>query len=241
MIGKAMRGEFKKLKHTNIITILVAAPMLTSLFAWFYNLPSPPNTEWESLYIKQALLHGQYLLPLLACLIAAYICKLDHDESSWKAWLVQPLKRYHVYIAKAMVALLLVALIQLLMFACYLIMGYIKGYGGLLPGEILLRGYIGGYLSAIPLIMLQLWVSSAWKSFAGAMGVNVVLTLPAILIAQSQTYGPWYPWSQPILAMFFTAENDSSFIPYEQLVYIIGGTSIVFFFIGLLRFTKRAY
>lgn len=63
-----------------------------------------------------------------------------------------------------------------------------------------------------------------------------------MLIANSSTYGPYYPWVQPMLAMM--PYGDDSFgafnLPLETLMIVVGGSWIVYFTAGLIFLLSKS-
>lgn len=236
-----LRAELYKLKRTNIWIAFLVNPILTGLFAISMN-PSESPYPWAELYHRQFLLHGQLFLPLMACLITAYLCKFEHDQNNWKQYLTKPIQRWQVYAGKFTLSVLFVGIMQLLMLAVYLSIGWMLGIDGSPPSEMIVRGIVGGWIGTFPLIALQLWMSSIWKSFAGAMSISVMFTLPSILIANSATYGPYYPWAQPFLLTIAQSEQGNVF--YVSLVHmalVLGGSILLFFGVGVTQFKRRAF
>ncbi|HET7656714.1 MAG TPA: ABC transporter permease, partial [Bacillales bacterium] len=120
--------------------------------------------------------------------------------------------------------------------------GILNGIDHPFPSEIVFKSLIGGWIATFPLIALQLWVSTAWSSFAAPMAINVICTIPSMLIANSATYGPYYPWAQPLLAMLPNAKSAGIlFVSAETFFLVIAGSFVVFFVGGLTFFQKRAY
>ncbi len=83
----------------------------------------------------------------------------------------------------------------------------------------------------------------AWSSFAAPLAFNVVFTVPNILVANSETYAPFYPWVQPFLTMIPKGGEGpwgGFFMSFESLVYAIIGGFILFFASGLIYINKKA-
>lgn len=128
----------------------------------------------------------------------------------------------------------------LLFLALLLLIGTVLDFGAPIPWAKLLASIAGGWVACLPPAALQLAVSTAWASFAAPLALNVIFTIPNMLIANSAEYGPYYPWVQPMLAMIpsveitFGAFNVSA----VTLFGIIGG-SIMLFFVGDWSYFSR--
>ncbi|MCY1457777.1 hypothetical protein D9M71_750990 [compost metagenome] len=80
-----------------------------------------------------------------------------------------------------------------------------------------------------------------FKSFAAPFAVNVICTLPSILAINSKTIGPYYPWAQPFAMMYVGGSTDDIFfVPWEQLITVVGGGFLLFFLGGYLYFQRKA-
>lgn len=109
------------------------------------------------------------------------------------------------------------------------------------PMDIVWKTIVGGWLATFPLIALQLWVSIAFKSFAAPFAINVIFTLPTILVINSERFGPYYPWGQPFLMMNIGGSTgDVFFVPWNQILMVIGGSFLLFFIGGYLYFQRKA-
>lgn len=152
-----------------------------------------------------------------------------------------PVARGKIFLAKYVLLMLLVFVIQLLYLVSIYGVGMIKGYTDPFPIEIIWRSIIGGWVATFPLVALQLWMSILFKSFAAPLTVNVIFTLPAILAINSERFGPFYPWAQPFSMMYAGGNTDDLFfIPWEQLITVVGGSFVLFFLGGYIYFQRKA-
>ncbi|HET7578989.1 MAG TPA: ABC transporter permease [Bacillales bacterium] len=242
---KTIHAEFYKFRKTFTWTVLFLSPIIAGFAGFFtYSRLSDghPSKPWMLIYSPMATIHGMLFLPLIVGVIVALICRYEHLHGGWKQYLVQPVRRWQVYLVKFGLAAGAIAVIQLLMLFALLAAGILNGIDHPFPLEMVLKSLIGGWIATFPLIALQLWVSTAWSSFAAPMAINVICTIPSMLIANSATYGPYYPWAQPLLAMMPNAKSAGIlFVSAETLFLVIAGSFVIFFVGGLTFFQKRAY
>lgn len=234
---KVLRFELLKLKKSPIWLLVFVSPALSSLVG----LVESEINNWLAALGTMAFLHAMLFLPLLTGVFAAFVCRYEHIGGGWKMVLAMPVTRTSVYMVKFLLVLGLLALTQLLFMGGLLLIGEIKGYSGEIPWGMVLKSIWGGWVACMPLAALQMFVSVAWSSFAAPMAVNVMFTLPNILVANSEKYGPYYPWAQPLLAMI-PASNDSFgafLISAETLFFIIIGSFFLFFTSGYLYFQRK--
>lgn len=74
------------------------------------------------------------------------------------------------------------------------------------------------------------------------MAVSAIFTLPNILLVNSEKYGPWYPWAQPMIAMLSGAQQAEPGVlgvPPETLFIVILGSFIAFFLSGFVYFQRK--
>lgn len=149
--------------------------------------------------------------------------------------------RGKVFAAKYILLLLLVLVIQLLFFSSLYVVGIMQGFTDPFPMQIVWKSLVGGWVATLPLVALQLWMAIMFKSFAAPFAVNVILTLPTILIVNSERLGSFYPWAQPFLMMYIGGDtSDTFFVPWEQLLTVVGGSFLLFFIGGYIYFQRKA-
>jgi hypothetical protein len=196
---------------------------------------------WELLISVMSMMHAMLFLPVLSGIFAALLCRYEHHDGGWKLLLSLPVTRISVYLSKFLMIIALLGIVQLLFLAGLLGMGLIRDAGPI-PVALLVRTIFGGWIACLPLAALQLAVSQRWNSFGAPLALNVSLTLPNMLIANSAVYGPYYPWVQPLLAMSpYGEEAFGAFnLPLERLMLVVFGSLIVFLAAGLISFWRKA-
>ncbi|MFB5583109.1 ABC transporter permease [Bacillus sp. RA(2023)] len=222
--------------------LLFISPCLTGFLTYLKvsdTLASLNN--WEFMYTFSSVIHAMIFLPLLTGIFTAFICRHDHLHGGWKQLLVQPIKRYQLYCTKAIFVALFIIATQLLFLLEIIIVGSICGITSPFPITYILKGLIGGIFTTLPLIALQMWLSVIWSSFAAPMVVCVGLTIPSMIISQSERFGPIYPWSQPLLAMIPTGSETGLLFISTKSILIVLISFIVFFAGGLINFNKKTY
>jgi len=238
--GHLIGSEWLKMRKSSIWLLIFVSPALSSLIGLGTNGLEGP-APWANLLAQMAALHAMLLLPLLAGVFAAFLCRYEHGGGGWKQLLALPVSRTKVYVAKYTVVLLLLAATQVLFLVGLIVVGSYKGIEAAFPWDMAARSIFGGWVATLPLAALQLLVSVAWASFAAPLALNVILTLPNVLIAFSERYGPFDPWAQPMLAMLGAGdEHFGAFnMPLETLGFVVGGSFIVFFLAGVTYFRRK--
>ncbi|TBL79966.1 ABC transporter permease [Paenibacillus thalictri] len=237
--ANVVRSEWLKMRKSNIWLLVFVSPVLSALAGLGQTLNE--THAWEQLLASMAVLHAILFLPLLTGVFAAFVCRYEHAGGGWKQLLSLPMSRTTLYAAKFAVVVAILALTQLLFLAFLLAVGYARGIHEAVPWVVLWKSVLGGWIASLPLAALQLFVSVAWASFAAPLALNVVLTVPNMLIVNSSDYGPYYPWAQPVLSMIPAAsKNFGAFnVSFETLLFIITGSFVLFAAAGLTYFQRK--
>ncbi|MFD1388792.1 ABC transporter permease [Oceanobacillus oncorhynchi subsp. oncorhynchi] len=235
-------SEWYKLRKSKVLLLLLVAPLI----GLFIGLSSPlgdigaPNPWYEKL-IMMNFTYAVLFLPLISGVLASVICRYEHQEGGWKQLLALPVTRGKVFLSKYLLLLLLVFAMQLLYLISIYLVGIIEGITDPFPMDIVWKTIVGGWMATFPLIALQLWVSIAFKSFAAPFAINVIFTLPTVLVINSERFGPYYPWGQPFLMMNIGGSTgDVFFVPWDQILMVIGGSFLLFFIGCYLYFQRKA-
>ncbi|MBP1991448.1 ABC transporter permease [Paenibacillus eucommiae] len=236
-----IQAEILKLRKSPIWLLIFVSPILSVVLgmAESFNEDLDP---WLGTLALMAFLHAMLFLPLLTGVFAAFVCRYEHVGGGWKQMLALPVSRSSVYLVKLAMVMLLLAVVQVLIVGGLLLLGTIKGYTAPIPWYEISWAVIGGWVACLPLAALQMAVSTAWASFAAPLAVNVIFTLPNMLIVNSAEYGPYYPWAQPLLAMVpFGDQGFGAFnVGPTTLFIVILGSFAIFLVSGLIHFTRKA-
>ncbi|MEK3732272.1 MULTISPECIES: ABC transporter permease [Paenibacillus] len=237
---RALSAEWLKLARSRLwlqILLCIAASTLLGIL----DGREVGAFRWERTLTTMSILHAMLFLPIMTGVFSAMVCRYEHAGGGWKQLLVLPVSRGAVYLSKFSVVCILLAVIQLLFLGGLLLVGVVNRYAEPIPWGMLLQCLAGGWIACLPLAALQLAVSTAWSSFAAPLALNVVFTIPNMLVANSATYAPYYPWAQPLLAMMPTGGADfGAFnLPFESLMLVVVGGFLLFFMAGLLYFQRK--
>ncbi|KOS63179.1 ABC transporter permease [Lysinibacillus agricola] len=240
-----LSAEWFKLRKSKMVPIILAGPIIGLFIGLTSNFESKMQgfevNNWYTPLFSMNLTYALLFLPLIAGVFASLICRYEHQSGGWKQLLALPVTRGRVFVAKYALIMLLVLAMQLLYLCSIFAVGMIKGYTDPFPMEIVWKSIIGGWVATLPLVALQLWMSIMFKSFAAPFAVNVIFTLPSILIINSERFGPYYPWAQPFSMMYIVGNTDDVFfVPWDQLLTVVGGGFLLFFLGGYLYFQRKA-
>ncbi|MDG5472314.1 ABC transporter permease [Jeotgalibacillus sp. ET6] len=238
-----MQTEWFKLRKSKISFIILAGPFIAFLggLTVDFTEADAPGVEWYLILLATNLAYALLFLPLISGVLASTICRYEHQEGGWKQLLALPVTRGKVFLSKYLLLMAIVLVIQLLYLAALYSVGLIKGVTEPFPLTIIWKSVLGGWVATLPLVALQLWLSILFKSYAAPLTVNVVFTLPAVLAINSERFGPYYPWAQPFSMMYISGDpNDLFFVPWEQLLTVVGGSFVIFYLMGWVYFQRKA-
>lgn len=235
-----LQSEWYKLRKSKILLLIFVGPLLGLLIGLVIDYGSDPEVnDWYVTLLTMNLTYALLFLPLITGVFASVVCRYEHQAGGWKQLLALPVSRGNVFVAKFILLMLIVFVIQLLYLSAIYVVGMLKGYTDPFPLAIVWKSIFGGWIATFPLVALQLWMSIVFKSFAAPFTVNVIFTLPTILAVNSERFGPYYPWAQPFEMMYVGNPSDVFFVPLEQLLTVVGGSFLLFFFGGLLYFQRK--
>lgn len=238
---RVLSSERLKMSRSFVWLLVIGSPIL-SLAPGMLADNQGDKMTWELLLNMMSIMHAMLFLPVLSGIFAALICRYEHHDGGWKMLLSLPVTRLSVYLSKYVMIISLLAAVQLTFLVMVIGMGLFRVASDPIPWPMLLSSIFGGWFACLPLAALQLAISQGWSSFGAPLALNVSLTIPNMLIANSSTYGPYYPWVGPMLAMM--PYGDDSFgafnLPLETLMMVVGGSFIVFFAAGLISFYRKA-
>ena len=61
-----------------------------------------------------------------------------------------------------------------------------------------------------------------------------------MLVLNSKKLAPYYPWGQPFMMMYVTEDQAYLFyVPWEQLITVVGGSFVLFFAIGFIYLKRK--
>lgn len=242
---RLLAAERLKLAKSFIWILIPLSPLLSLAIGMLVPLESygvsEASQQYPILVSSMASFHSMLFLPILTGILSAFVCRYEHVGGGWKQLLTLPVSRASLYMAKLSVVALLLAITQLLFLGAVIAAASFHGINGGLPLEMLLKGIGSGWLACLPLAALQLLVSVSWSSFAAPLVINVMLTLPNMLIVNSERFAPFYPWAQPMLAMLsFDGQEFGAFaLPLENILITVTGSFTLFLAAGLLYFTRK--
>lgn len=240
---KVFKIELLKLKHSNILPVIVLIPLLCLAQGGSMVKHTTGSMKvldpWYRLYLGSMLYYAGLFLPCVIAFVMAMVARVEHMDNGWKQLLALPIKREYVYFSKFLVGILIVLSNVLVLIAGMLICGKMLGINTPVPYDMIVGRPLMTLASTAPIIALMYYLSIRFSHIGVPAGGGIALAFPAILIANSARYWIYYPWTYPI----FTAMSSGSLgfsagdKTLAMWIVCIAGF-IVITLTGLLRFKK---
>lgn len=241
---KLILAEIRKIRWFLIFLLItmdvaasyvLAAGSVRSLTDYF-----APN--WHTLYFQAVSFHGMFLLPMFGGIFAGFLCFYEHKNGAWKQLLTMPFPRWKIYFVKFVMLLILLLILQLVFLAGYLVTGKLIQAEDVIPWKTVLTGVFGGWLACFPLGMLQIILSTRFKSMGTALLFSISMVIPNIVITGlPSVLGAWFPFAPPYYAMFPQGMNLSPNLELLPFTVILTVTFLVYFALGLKSFICREW
>lgn len=157
-------------------------------------------------------------LPAIIGVYCSYLCRLEHTNHNWNAVMTAPVPVSYFFLAKLIMASVMVFLTQIWIGLLFVLSGKLCGLASFpIPSELpkwLLYGTAGG----IVICALQLCLSLVIRSFAVPVGIALIGGV-AGLAALSKGYGVWFPYSLLCLGMRANKAGGAMLCSTEQFAF----------------------
>ena len=200
----ALAVEAYKLRRSLALLLATVAPLLITVFLFFNMLRIEKARPWEMSLQSSAGIWAFFMLPMSVTALTALVAHAEHGPRSWDHLLALPLPRWHLYAAKAVCVLGVVAAMSLWLAILTLLavdlVGTIKpavAATGPLDTLAYLQMLGRVFLSAWLLVAVQLWIALRCASFVPALAVGIGGTFFAV-VATSAKIGVVLPWQIPV-------------------------------------------
>ncbi|WP_236755499.1 ABC transporter permease [Actinomyces radicidentis] len=143
------------------------------------------SSGWEAFMGQVTVFYGLFFFSVGVALVCAAVWRPEHRGSSWNAMRTTPAGAVRVAVAKTLVSVLPVAVMQLVLTALAWASGVlVLRLDGAPPASVLIDGVLG-VLAALPLLALQSLLAMLLASF----GAPVALGLLGTMVGLGLSYG----------------------------------------------------
>lgn len=200
----AIAVEAHKLRRSLALLLATVAPLLIAVFVFFNLLRGEKPAPWTMSLQSSAAIWAFFMLPMSITALTALVAQAEHGPRAWDHLRALPVPRWHLYAAKAICMLALVAAMSLLLAALTSLA--VIGAGIAKPaiaatGVLDIAGYLRllgrTFLASWLLVAVQLWIALRWASFVPALATGIAGTFFAV-VATSAKVGVAMPWQIPV-------------------------------------------
>ena len=224
----ALAVEAFKLRRSLALLLAAVAPLLIAVFVFFNLLRLGKAAPWAMTLQMSAAIWAFFMLPMSVTALTALVAHAEHGPRSWDHLRALPLPRWHLYAAKAVCVLGVVAAMSLWLAILTLLavdlVGTIKpavAATGPLDTLAYLQMLGRVFLSAWLLVAVQLWIALRYASFVPALAVGIGGTFFAV-VATSAKVGAVLPWQIPVNQL----ATDPMRVQFTLAVGCIGGCAM---------------
>ena len=195
--------DFIKLKRSLILLLILGIPAMLMIVQIAFVATGNAPSEWNVLAMSGSAIWAYFLLPMTATALTALLAHIEHNSRGWSYILTLPYPKWMVFLSKAILSSLIMAIISALILCAILLGGHI---GGLLSPENALSGAFP--FSDLPITLVKMWIASLllialqftlamrFSSFALPCIVGILGTFVAV-VATSAKAGIYFPWLLP--------------------------------------------
>lgn len=190
-----LKIEFMKVKRSKIAPLIFIAPILV-VVSGIANLRAYLTPEYANAYgamfIQSALVYAYYLLPLSMIVVCVMIDAREGAHGGLVKMLSLPIGRRALSMAKFVVAAFYLFLEMAVFFGVFSVAGPIAahsmGVREALPAALLAAWCAGLFVSMLPCLALIWAVCVLFENSALSVGLNLVLVIPGVLVANTPAY-----------------------------------------------------
>jgi hypothetical protein len=229
---KTLLTELSKSKRTSIWIVTLITPSAVIIFSLVnlllrkdYHVRKIAETgiDWWTYLFNSSSGLLILALPLGITMICSVITSMEHRAKAWKQLFALPISREKLFISKFLLATGFTLFSIFLVGIGYLLLGFGLGFVEPLPKWLLIKQCFYPFLASFPIIVVQLWLSTAIPNQAFAIIVGTVTSIGAIfLLVTDLPLLTWLPWTYPIRALPLRAtENGLETNPEVSLVFFL--------------------
>ncbi len=244
---KLFYTEFIKLKNTFALwlTVLGALFVPLVLFATYLSdvksfVPGPGVDPWDDFLVRT--LNGCCFFSIgFVLLIIGLIIHIEHKANAWKHLFTLPIGRGSIYLGKLMVIIAMVIGFFTLYLALSVLSGVALGYAVqdfgfskfAVPGLHLFRFVTEFFISILPMVFLQFWLSFRLKNLITSLGIGLGGLMIGLLL-KSWEYIIYLPYAAPFQMLNYKEDVLSQRFYFLNAVY-----TVLFVVLSYKDFTKR--
>ncbi len=220
MLMKLLKAERMKLKRSPVWLAFFIVPVIPAVLGtanYIYNRETLTN-EWISLWTQHTLFTDYFFLPVLIGVYCAYIMRLEHMNNNWNRVFTVPVRRWSVFLAKLITAVLMLLVSEIWVAALFVISGRAAGLADP-PWLTIARWCVFGALGGTVTAAIQTLISMNLKSFALPVGTAFAGGLSG-LVFLAKDLGHIWPYSLMSYGMSANAPQKLAESGYGQFIFV---------------------
>ena len=201
-MSQLLSVEFLKIKRRGIWLLIFLGPFgVVALQAVNWGIRYDWLTAQHTGNLWAALLQnvGSLGVPALiigSTIITSMLANMEHQSRSWKQWFALPVSKSKFYVSKVMTSLILLVVSTILLSEGAVILGVCLKFGTKIPINDVIRYCALPTVAALPIILMQLWLSVRFTTQSLAISRGVLGT---VISLWSFIAPKWLPWVWPFL------------------------------------------
>ena len=195
--------ELRKLNRSLALLLALAAPSLIGIFIFFNMMRGDTPQPWAMWLGSSTGIWAFFMLPMSVTALTALVAHMEHGPRSWDHLRSLPVPRWHLYAAKAICVLCLVAVMSLLNLG--LTVAAVSAAASIKPmltptgdpelaASLMLLGKV--WLASLLMVALQFWTALRFASFVPALILGIG-TFFAVVATVARA-GVFFPWQMPV-------------------------------------------
>lgn len=208
--------EALKLRRSLVLLLCAAAPTLIAVLVFLMFLREDAARPFDRFTAAGAALWAYFMLPMTVTALTILIAQIEHAPRAWNHILALPVPRPGIYLAKAIVVVLLCAGMSAglaVMLPLTGVLAEASKPGVQLTGatpwrytaELIARMFGGSML----LVAIQLWAALRLRSFVPPLVLGIGGTFVAVAATGAEE-GAYFPWLIPVQALANDPEHGAN-------------------------------
>lgn len=187
-------AEMEKCKGARLWLPALLLPLLSACIGaltYQMNAPLLSGPRWQSLWVQTSLFYGYFFFPMMIAICASSLWRLEHRENNWNRMMTAPVPVFSLIAAKFIVLCAVTLLEHAFFVLLTLLCGkLVFGFQEAVPPDALAWALFG-WLSALPIAAVQLYLSMRIRSFAAPVGLalaSCVVGLGVFVVSKAIPY-----------------------------------------------------
>lgn len=241
MLVHAISAEYMKLRRSKILLPCIGLPILGVLIGagnFYANRAALSMPDWQALWTQVALFYGYFFYPILLAICSAYLWRMEHTNHNWNSLMTAPIPVRVIFMAKLMVLVVIGFTVQIFLLLLYWGVGtFLFHFTSAFPVGMAVQWLICGWIAAISVASMQLFLSMWIRSFAIPIGISLGCCIFGLALYVMRI-GKLFPNSLLILGVGAT---DATSVPVGDAISIMTVSLLytVLFILLSIRYLKK--